>query len=101
MGCDVLAVGGVADHVHLAVRVPATLDIPKLMQQVKGVSSAFARDVFGPDRFFRWQDGYGVFSFHALQAERVIAYIERQQQRHAENRLWSEWEDPDEEPPSA
>jgi REP element-mobilizing transposase RayT len=35
VGCDVLAVGGMPDHVHLALRLPPALAVAKLMQQMK------------------------------------------------------------------
>ncbi len=44
LGCEVLAVGGMPDHVHLAVAMPTVLSPAKLMQQVKGVSSHFASE---------------------------------------------------------
>ena len=37
-GCEVLAVGGVSDHVHLLVCMSATVSIARLMQHVKGGS---------------------------------------------------------------
>ena len=63
------------------------------MKQIKGVSSKFAADEFTrPDNhlldWFRWQEGYGVFTFSASQKPRVIGYIQNQKQRHAENNLW-------------
>jgi REP element-mobilizing transposase RayT len=41
--CEVLAVGGMPDHVHLAVSMPTVLSPAKLMQQVKGVALAFCQ----------------------------------------------------------
>ena len=46
LGCDVLAIGGTADHVHLVVKLPTTVTIARLAQQVKGVSSHFVHDEF-------------------------------------------------------
>ena len=93
--CHLLAIGGLADHVHLVLCPPVTVHIPSLVQRVKGVSSAFVRDLWGPERFFRWQAGYGLFSFHYLQRDKVIAYVRNQKQRHAEGRVWPDWEEPD------
>ena len=93
--CDVLALNGMPDHVHLVVLFPTTIAIAKLMQQVKGVSTAFVRDQLGPERFFRWNEGYGVFAFSRSHRERVIAYVENQKRHHAENTLWPDWEEPD------
>jgi len=91
--CSVLALGGVADHVHLAVKVPTTLNPARIMKQIKGVASKFATDEFvrmedAPLTWFRWQEGYGVFSFSTSQKARVIRYIQHQKQHHAMGKLW-------------
>ena len=62
LGCLVLAVGGMPDHVHLAVKLPSRTSIALLAQQVKGASSKLAGDLSGREWPFRWQEGYGVFS---------------------------------------
>ena len=86
--CDVLAIGAMPDHIHLAVSFPATTTIAQLMKQVKGVSSAFARDASKDGNFFGWQEGYGAFSFSPTHRERVVEYIRNQKQHHAENTIW-------------
>ena len=92
--CENLAIGGMPDHLHLAVRLPATVAAAKLMHQVKGVSSAFARDVALGGETFGWQDGYGVFSFSRSHRSKVVAYIQNQHRHHAEQTTWAEWESP-------
>ena len=91
--CSVLAIGGMPDHVHLAVRTPTHVDAAKLAMQTKGVSSAFVRDQLRPGHLFDWQDGFAVFSFGRNQQRSIIAYITHQKQRHGANKLWPEWED--------
>src|SRR3954466_10326674 len=39
MRAEVIAIGGMEDHVHLLVRVPASLSASDLVKQVKGASS--------------------------------------------------------------
>jgi putative transposase len=41
-----LAVGGVADPVHLLLRLPPTLSVSKAMQLLKGNSSKWLRETF-------------------------------------------------------
>ena len=88
LGCTVLATGGMPDHVHLALTLPTPLSMGKLMKQVKGVSSAFARDQLYAGDFFGWQEGYGAFSFSQTQCDKVIHYIKNQKQHHAKKTLW-------------
>ncbi len=97
LGCTVLAVGGMPDHVHLCVELPTSLAVSKLMNQVKGVSSHFVHDQLSVDLPFRWQEGYAVFSVGSNQVKFVLAYIENQKQHHRENTLHSRWEETDEE----
>jgi REP-associated tyrosine transposase len=56
-----LAVGGMLDHVHALLSLPATLAVAKAVQLIKGGSSKWLNDHLAR-RFFAWQDSYGVFS---------------------------------------
>jgi putative transposase len=94
--CQVIALGGMPDHVHLAIALPTTITASKVMHDVKGISSAFARDhLVEPGEVFGWRDGYGVFSFSRSDRAAVIEYIRNQKTRHASGRLWPNAEDPD------
>src|SRR5438067_10357633 len=57
-----LAVGGVEDHVHVLLAVPATLPVSKCVQLLKGNSSKWIHDTFNQHWDFEWQEGYGAFS---------------------------------------
>ena len=50
-----LSIGGVADHVHLLLSVPATLPIAKAMQLIKGGSSKWVHETFADQRLLAWQ----------------------------------------------
>jgi len=91
-------VGGMPDHVHLAVSVPMTLELWKIMHQVKGVSSQFVRDqLLPPGEVFGWRDNYGVSSISSSHKKAVIEYIRNQKQHHADGTLWPNAEPLDEE----
>ena len=100
LGCDVVAIGGMLDHIHLLVKFGRTVTFARFMEQIKGVASAFINDrspaILGDaEKMFRWQPGYGVFSVGPNQVERVIAYIRDQKQHHTEGRIHVAWEPPD------
>src|SRR5947207_714362 len=42
LGCVVLAIDGMEDHVHMCIRTPARLSVADVVKQMKGVSSRFA-----------------------------------------------------------
>ena len=99
---DVLALGGVEDHIHLAIMLPATRTMAEIMKQLKGASSHYmGQYVSSKDSFFKWQEGYGAFAFHANLIPRVVAYIENQKAHHANHDLWLALEDIDEETPTS
>ena len=77
-----LSVGGVADHVHLLLSLPATLSISKAMQLLKGGSSKWIHDTFPEHHLFSWQEGYGAFSIGISDVSRTMAYIETQALHH-------------------
>ena len=55
----VLEVGIVADHVHLVLQLPPILNVPRLVQGLKGASARLAnRDGLMPHAPLRWAEGY-------------------------------------------
>ena len=97
LGSEVLAIGGMPDHVHLVVRAPAKHAPAHLMQCIKGVSSTVARQSLPPGDFFGWQSGYAAFSVSRSHLKAVTFYVRCQKRRHALGKLWSGWEECDEE----
>ena len=77
-----VSIGGVEDHVHLLLSLPATISISKAMQLIKGGSSKWVHDTFPEHRHFGWQEGYGAFSIGIADVERTVAYIENQVSHH-------------------
>ncbi|WP_338088083.1 transposase [Longimicrobium terrae] len=82
MGARVIAIGGVEDHVHMLVRIPATLAVADLVGRIKGGSSHFAAQVLGRD--FKWQGGYAAYSISPSAVPHVRDYVLAQKQRHAD-----------------
>ncbi len=76
-----LALGGIADHIHILLSLPSTLALAKALQLLKGGSSKWVHETF-PDCPFEWQEGYGAFSVGVSQIPRTIAYIKNQETHH-------------------
>ena len=53
-----LSIGGVADHVHMLLSLPATMPIAKAMQLIKGGSSKWVHETFADQHLFEWQAKY-------------------------------------------
>ncbi|MFL6519934.1 MAG: IS200/IS605 family transposase [Chthoniobacterales bacterium] len=81
-GMRTLAIGGVADHVHLLLSLPATMPLSKAMQLMKGNSSKWIHQTFPALRGFSWQQGYGAFSIGVSGVEETCAYIRGQEEHH-------------------
>jgi putative transposase len=77
-----LAIGGIEDHVHLLLSVPATIAIAKAVQLIKGGSSKWIHDTFPQHHDFAWQEGYGAFSVSVSHVRDTVAYIQAQEQHH-------------------
>src|SRR5215472_14386721 len=76
---DLLAIGGMADHVHLLMALPANQNLADVMRDVKGNSSRFMRQ---SSVRFAWQDGYSGISVSPSQITAVKRYIANQEGHH-------------------
>jgi putative transposase len=81
-GCEAYRVGGVADHVHLAIRLSRTVTIAKLVEELKTSSSKWVKAQATGLEAFSWQRGYGCFSVGPADLESLRAYIDDQEEHH-------------------
>jgi putative transposase len=77
-----LEIGGVADHVHILLSLPATVPVAKAVQLIKGGSSKWIHETFPEHRLFAWQEKYGAFSVSVSQLDTIIKYIKGQEEHH-------------------
>ena len=77
-----IEIGGVEDHVHLLLSLPATMPVSKALQLLKGGSSKWIHETFPEQRLFAWQEKYGAFSVSVSQLDRTIRYIKAQAEHH-------------------
>ena len=89
-------VGGVDDHVHLAVRQPRTASLSDFMGHIKRTSTKWIRTKGEGYKTFSWQGGYGAFSVSGPHLDQLIKYIDNQKEHHKsmtfqeENRMFLE-----------
>lgn len=88
---ECLALGGTPDHLHLAIKVPATLTISKWIGELKGATS-YNLNKAHPEIPFAWQKGYGVSSFSGKDLDVIIRYIQNQEIHHTNGSLKDEFE---------
>ena len=92
LGCRVLAINGMPDHVHVLLRIASTLPVSKLVQQLKGSSSHFANDQLHLPYKFKWMGFYGAFTVSRWDVRRIMAYINGQKEHHGMNDLLDDLE---------
>lgn len=78
--CECFRVGGVADHVHLAIRLHPAKTVSKLVEEIKTSSSQWLKTQ--GIKGFAWQRGYGAFTVSPADIGALIAYIEQQEAHH-------------------
>jgi putative transposase len=90
-GCECFRVGGVADHVHLAIRVSRTLTTAQLVEALKTSSSIWLKLQSSTLKSFAWQSGYGAFSIGPAALERLTQYIDNQEEHHRKSTFQDEY----------
>jgi len=86
-----LAIGGMADHVHILLSLPTTLTISKAIQLLKGNSSKWLHEEFKELRLFNWQEGYGAFTIGMSGVGETKNYIATQAEHHQKKTFQDEF----------
>lgn len=88
-----LAVNGWLDHVHVFFELQPTMCVSDQMRMLKATSSKWIND----NKFllgkFRWQEGFGAFSYSRSQRDGVIKYIMNQEKHHQKQSFREEYLD--------
>jgi REP element-mobilizing transposase RayT len=93
MDCEAYRVGGVADHVHLAVRLSRTLTVADVAKEVKTASTKWLKEQGREFNGFHWQQGYGAFSVGMSQRETLLHYIDTKEEHHRTRTFQEEYRD--------
>jgi len=80
LGGICIEIGGVEDHVHILIALKPTMNVAKLIQDLKPSVTHWAREHVHPK--FEWQNGYGAFTVGGSQVEAVRKYIQGQPEHH-------------------
>ena len=90
-GHKLITINGTSNHLHIAVGYKPHQLIPELLQDIKGNSLKWINERKFVRGHFSWQSGYGAFSFSQSQIDRVVKYINNQQQHHKKQRFQEEY----------
>jgi len=81
-GQKLIAINGVADHVHVLIGLRPAMALADLVQEIKADSANFINKNRWVRGRFSWQEGYGAFSYGHSQLDTIIRYIQNQDQHH-------------------
>ena len=76
-----LAIGGVADHVHLLIGLKASHCLADVLRDLKKDSTHWVKDAHGL-KLFAWQEGYAGFTVSPTAVESVRSYVLNQEEHH-------------------
>jgi REP element-mobilizing transposase RayT len=86
-----IAINGMPNHIHVFVGYKPHQLIPDLLQDIKGASSTWINKRAFVRGKFRWQAGYGAFSYSHSQIESVVKYILNQEEHHKKKTFKEEY----------
>src|SRR5882672_2300523 len=88
-----ISINSMPDHLHMLFGMRPTQSLSNLMQIVKGDSSEWLNDQKITPVTFRWQEGYGAFSFEKKKINTVATYIQNQEIHHQKKTFLEEYKD--------
>ena len=88
-----IAINGVADHIHILISMHPEQSISKLMQIVKGDSSKWINEQKLIEGRFKWQEGFGAFSYNKSDQDNVYKYIMNQKEHHKKRSFLDEYKE--------
>ena len=92
-GHKMLAINSMPDHLHLFFGFRPNQSLSDLMRIVKSESSQWINEQqFNPEAF-KWQEGYGAFSYSRSHVQAVIKYVMNQEGHHKKRTFQQEYEE--------
>ena len=86
-----LAINGMPDHIHFLIGMKPTCCLSDLIREVKKSSNEFVKEKKFCKHQFKWQEGYGAFSYSHSALDHVIAYIMNQKEHHRKRTFKEEY----------
>ncbi|MBS1512544.1 MAG: IS200/IS605 family transposase [Bacteroidetes bacterium] len=86
-----IAINGMPDHVHLVIGMRPVQSLSDLMQDIKMQSSKWINENKLVPGKFRWQEGYGAFSYNKSSLPNLIRYVNNQKEHHRKKTFLEEY----------
>jgi len=82
IGCPIIMINGVEDHVHILLQFDKIMSISKLVSEIKSNSSRWIKTNGNHYKDFSWQGGYGGFAVSRINVEAAKKYLSIQKEHH-------------------
>lgn len=86
-----IAINGMPDHIHMFIGFQPVDHMSELIKVVKGETSKWINENGLVRGKFRWQEGYGAFSYSRSHIDRVYRYIRNQKEHHSKKSFQEEY----------
>lgn len=90
-GQKMLAVFAMPDHVHILVSIGPDIALSNLVRDIKCQTSQLMNQLSAPNIKFRWQRGFGSFSYSKSAINNVYNYIQNQEEIHRKRTFKKEY----------
>ena len=90
-GQKMLAINGTENHIHIFIGMRPSCCLSDLVREIKKASYNYIKTKKFTNCNFKWQHGFGAFSYSHSQISNVIKYISNQKQKHREKTFREEY----------
>lgn len=92
-GQKMLVINGTENHLHFLIGMKPNCCLSDLVREVKKSSAEFIKAKKFTNFAFKWQEGFGAFSYSHSNLPSVIRYIENQKEHHKNKTFKEEYEE--------
>jgi putative transposase len=86
-----IIVNGMPDHIHIFIGLKPAMAISDLVRDIKNNSTNFINEQNLLGKKFRWQEGFGAFTYSHSHINRVYNYILNQEMHHQKKTFRDEY----------
>lgn len=80
--CHLYQINGVDDHLHIVTHLHPSVSLSNLVKDIKLGSNSYIKEHQLFPRFKSWQEGYAAFTYTIKEKNRLIQYVQQQEEHH-------------------
>lgn len=86
-----ISINRISNHIHFLIGLNPSEALSELVKEVKRCSTNFINEQKWLKSKFSWQKGFGGFSYSRSQLDKVVKYIENQEEHHKKRTFREEY----------